>query len=108
MHHIFQDFTVTSNLNDIFLLMYIFSPILDRTKGCQIGCSILSTNPFNSIMSGVYKIPTIELHLVSVLHKYELRTSCWNYYPIINLSIGCEGDFIYSNVFFFKIQHFIN
>lgn len=73
---------------------------VDSTKGCHIDCSILSTDPPSSHMDGVYKVLTIEVNLLFVSNGFNLQTLCINRNPSLNIRIGCEGEFIHSNVVF--------
>lgn len=81
---------------------------LDSTKRCHIDCSILSSAPPLSHMNRVYKILTIEVLLLSDSNGFNLQSSCWNSNPSLIIKIGCEGEFIHSNVLFWRFQHFIN
>lgn len=79
---------------------------LDSTKRCHIDCSILSSAPPLSHMNRVYRILTIEVLLLSDSNGFNLQSSCLNSNPSLIIKIGCEGEFIHSNVLFFKISTF--
>lgn len=85
----------------IFLLMYFSSLILDETKRCQIGCSILSTVPLYSEMNNrnVYKMSGIKLSLLSFQYTTWWPTYC-NDMTGLTINIGCGGKFISSNIHF--------
>lgn len=75
--------------------MYFLSLILDETKRCQIGCSILSTVPLYSEMNNrnVYKMSGIKLSLLSFQYTNWLPTYC-NDTTGLTINIGCGGKFI--------------
>lgn len=79
---------------------------LDSTKRCHIDCSILSSAPPFSHMNIVYRILTIEVLLLSDSNRFNLQSSCVSSNPTLIIKIGCEGEFIHSNVLFFKISTF--
>lgn len=86
-------------------LLYLFL-FLDSTKRCHIDCSILSSAPPFSHMNIVYRILTIEVLLLSDSNRFNLQSSCVSSNPTLIIKIGCEGEFIHSNVLFLKISTF--
>lgn len=86
---------------DIYSLNYhICFFFLDSTKGCHIDCSTLSTAPPSSHTDSVYRITSIEVNLLSFTNGFNMQTPCFNSNPSLNIRIGCEGEFIHSNVLF--------
>lgn len=51
-------------------------------------------------MDSIYRITSIEVNLLSFSNGFNIQTPCFNSNPSLNIRIGCEGEFIHSNVLF--------